>query len=106
HEVYNTVEQPVYINQNAYYNGADPFEREEVNLVDNQFNPNVEIIEKEKEVYLSIELPENFENFLGDVHETDTLERTRLSDAEFENPDGSDVILDTDLLGTQKEGKS
>ncbi|GAA0289718.1 hypothetical protein GGQ92_002420 [Gracilibacillus halotolerans] len=106
HEVFNKVEQPVYINQNAYFHGAEAFEREEVKLEDKQFNPEVEIIDKGKEVYLSIELPENFESFLGDIHETDTLERTRLSDAEFENPDGSDVILNTDLLGTQKEGKS
>lgn len=106
HEVYNTVEQPVYINQNAYLQEAEAFEREEVKLEVKDVQPNVQIIEEGNEVYLSIELPDEFESFLGDVHSSNTLERTRISDAEFENPDGSDVILDTDLLGNKKDGKA
>ncbi len=46
-----------------------------------------------------------FESFLGEVQSTNTLERVRIVDVEFENPDGSEVILDTDLLGNQRKGK-
>ncbi|GAA0474514.1 right-handed parallel beta-helix repeat-containing protein [Alkalibacterium indicireducens] len=105
HEAFNVVEQPVYINQNVYLNGAEPFEREENNLVSGH-NPDIKITEEGNEVYLEIDLPEGFENLLGGVHSTQTLERVRLADAEYENPDGSDVIINTDLLGKVKDGDS
>jgi len=99
---FTLIQQPVYINDNAYFNGATPFERENNNLVDKDFNPNFSIIDEGSEVYLSCDLPESFDNILGSVHSTKTLERVRIVDAEFENPDGSDVILDSDFLDTQK----
>jgi len=105
HEAFNVVEQPVYINQNVYLNGAEPFEREENNLVSGH-NPDIKITEEGNEVYLEIDLPEGFENLLGGIHSTQTLERVRLADAEYENPDGSDVIINTDLLGKVKDGDS
>ncbi|RKQ31337.1 right-handed parallel beta-helix repeat-containing protein [Oceanobacillus halophilus] len=106
HERFNNVEQPVYINHNAYFNGAEAFEREDEKLVAANFNPEVKIIEDGNEVYLSVELPNNFENVLGDIHSTKTLNRVRIVDADFVNPDGSEVTVDTDLLGIQKEKKS
>lgn len=69
-------------------------------------NPDIKITEEGNEVYLEIDLPEGFENLLGGVHSTQTLERVRLADAEYENPDGSDVIINTDLLGKVKDGDS
>lgn len=105
-EAFLKVEQPVYINNNMYLNGAEPFERETDKLVDYNFNPNVSIVEEGDEVYLSIEMPDDFENFMGDIHSTDTLPRVRIVDAEFENPDGSKVVLDTDYLDNGKDNKS
>lgn len=106
HEAFNKVEQPVYINHNAYYKGAESFARENEKIVANNFNPDLKIIEDGNEVYLSLELPEDFGLFLGEVQSTKTLERVRIVDAEFENPDGSIVVLDTDLLGNQREKRS
>ncbi|MER2060415.1 MAG: right-handed parallel beta-helix repeat-containing protein [Niallia sp.] len=106
HESFNKVEQPVYINRNAYLNGAESFEREEERLVENTFNPSLKIVEEGTEVYLSVELPENFDTILGEVQTTQTLERVRIVDANFENPDGSEVALNTDYLGELREGKS
>lgn len=105
HEAFNVVEQPVYINQNAYLNGALPFDREEENIV-SDFNPELKISEEGNDVYLEITLPDEFETIKGGVHSTQTLERVRLTDVEFENPDGSEVVINKDLLGQVKEGKS
>lgn len=105
HGAFNVVEQPVYINHNAYLNGANPFDREEENLVSDH-DPNITIVEEGNEVYLELTLPDDFEDLKGNIYSTDTLERVRLADAEFENPDGSDVILNKDLLGHIKEEKS
>ncbi|RFB15340.1 DUF1565 domain-containing protein [Bacillus sp. HNG] len=105
HQAFNAVEQPVYINHNAYLKGAESFEREKEKM-EAIFDPNVKITEEGNEVYLSLELPENFETFLGEIQSTTTLERVRIVDAEFENSDGSEVVLSTDFLGNQREEKS
>ncbi|WP_270165605.1 right-handed parallel beta-helix repeat-containing protein [Paenibacillus sp. SYP-B4298] len=105
-EEFELVEQPVYINNNAYFNGAEPFQREPEKLVESSFNPNFSIIEQGEEGFLSIELPESFEHMLGNVHSTSTLPRVRIVDAEFENPDGSNVSLDTDFLDRRRTKKS
>jgi alpha-L-arabinofuranosidase len=106
HRRFHHVEQPVYINHNAYYNGAESFERETERVVANHFNPEIIIIEEGNAVYLSIELPEDFDSLLGEIQSTKTLGRARIVDAEFENPDGSEVIVDKDLLGEQRAEKS
>lgn len=105
-EAFLKVEQPVYINQNAYFNGAVPFEGEDEKLVFDQFNPELSIIEEGGEVYLSCTLPEEFGETLGEIHSTRTLKRVRIVDADFENPDGTEVILSTDYFGKQKEEQS
>jgi len=102
---FERVEQPVYINKNAYFNGAEPFEREKDKLVDKDFDPKLTIIDKGDEVYLSCQLPDEFGEIVGDIHSTKTLERVRIVDAEFESPDGKELVLDTDYLDTKKIGK-
>jgi alpha-N-arabinofuranosidase len=105
-EVFEPIGQPVYINNNAYFNGAEPFEREHDKLVEQGYDPKFSIIDKGEEVYLSCELPESFENILGGIHSTSTLPRVRIVDAEFERPDGSNIVLDTDFLEEKKMPKS
>ncbi|QKS73367.1 right-handed parallel beta-helix repeat-containing protein [Paenalkalicoccus suaedae] len=106
HRRFHEIEQPVYINRNAYYNGAQAFDHETENHVEADVNPAISIVEQEDGVYLSIELPENFTSLTGEVHGTHTLGRARLVDAEFDNADGSDLVLDTDYLGEKKAGES
>lgn len=101
-EIFLNTDQPVYINNNLYLNGAVPFEREDQKLVEDQFNPEFSIIEEGDEVYLFCKLPEDFKKIQGEVQSTATLKRVRIVNAEFENPDGSDVKVDTDYLREQR----
>ena len=105
-EEFLPVEQPVYINNNAYFGSAEPFDRELDNLVNHSFNPKFTIVDEGDAVYLSCDLPNNFLDILGEVHSTTTLTRVRIVDAEFENPDGSDVVLDSDFFDELKGEKS
>jgi len=102
HQAFNQVEQPVYINNNMYLNGAYSYEREQDKLELKEFNPQLDIIEEEEEVYLSIELPEDFGSMLGDIQTTETLIRARIVDADFEDPEGKEVTLDIDFLGERR----
>lgn len=103
--IFLEVEQPVYINHNMYLNGAVSYEDEKNKLVKNDFSPEINILEKEDGVYLHCKLPEEFEEFLGEVQTTKTLGRVRIVDMEFENPDGSELILDTDYFGERKTNR-
>lgn len=105
-EEFAAIEQPVYINKNAYFNGAEAFEQEKAKLIDKNFDPKFNIIEKGDEVYISCELPESFQDISSEIHSTATLPRVRIVDAEFESPDGSNVILNTDFLDKHKDEKS
>ncbi|MFP4661996.1 MAG: right-handed parallel beta-helix repeat-containing protein [Halanaerobiales bacterium] len=105
-EIFMNTDQPVYIDKNVYLNGAVPFERENKNIVEEQFDPGFSISEEGDEVYLSCELPDDFEKVQGEIHSSETLGRVRLANADFENPDGSDVVLDADLLGEKRATKS
>ncbi len=103
---FEKVEQPVYVRCNAYFAGAESFEREKDNAVDERFDPQFSIIDEGDEVYLSCELPESFGSLAGEIHSTATLPRVRVVDAEYENPDGSDVVLDTDYFDAKKPDRS
>ncbi|HLV09539.1 MAG TPA: right-handed parallel beta-helix repeat-containing protein [Halanaerobiales bacterium] len=101
-EIFINNEQPVYINNNIYLNGAVSFERESNRIVEKQFNPEISIIEEGNDVYLSCKLPEDFEKMLGETQTTKTLKKVRIADADFETPDGSEVMLDTDYSGKKR----
>jgi len=106
HRSFDRVRQPAYIAGNCYLNGAVPFDREKDALVVDDVDPAVRIIEEGDEVYLSCTLPASFETMRCAIPTTDTLNRVRIADAEFENPDGSKLILDRDYFHAQKTERS
>lgn len=105
-EIFEKVEQPAYIAGNAYFNGARAFERETDKLDRPDFEPGLEVEEVGGEVYLSCTLPDGFDTYLSNPHTTRSLGRVRIVDADFENPDGTPLCLDSDLLGTPVPGSS
>lgn len=98
-EIFMDTNQPVYINNNAYLNGALPFEREEDYVVLDNFDPELMIEEKNDQVYLNCRLPEEFSEIKSQVQSTESLAKVRLADADFENKDGSCLKIDQDYLG-------
>jgi hypothetical protein len=98
-EIFERVEQPAYIGGNAYFNGAGAYAREGSKLELPQHDAAFSLTEKDGEVWLDITLPEGFEALASEPVGTGALGRVRIVDAEFENPDGSALRLDTDLLG-------
>lgn len=97
-EQYEQVKQPAYIDGNVYLKGAEAFDREE-NLWVSDFDPDVRIVEEEGKVFLEITLPEELFDVKTKVMTSADLGMTRISEACFENPDGSAFTLDCDLTG-------
>lgn len=97
-EQYEQVKQPAYIDGNAYLKGAKKFDREEEYWM-GDFDPDVQIVEEEGKVFLEITLPEEMFAVKTKVITSETLGMTRLSEARFENSDGSVLVLDHDMAG-------
>ena len=104
HERFMDVKQPVYIRDNVYLSGAEPFEAENGAIVLNNDDVIVRIVAEDSEVHLETKLPEAFKNASTGVITGADLEPVRFVDADFEDPDGALVTLDTDLVGDRKNG--
>ena len=100
-EQYMQVRQPAYIDGNVYLKGAKHFEREE-HFRQDSADPEMKLVTEGGKVYLEITLPEGMFTLTGEVVNSDQLGMTRISEARFENPDGSDLILDRDLTGKKR----
>lgn len=99
HERFHDVQQPVYARNNVYAGGARAFDGEEEPAVLIGAPARVAIVEQGEVVYLEAHLPDGFADArLGAVEACD-LPRVRFTDAEYEERDGSPVVLDTDLVG-------
>ena len=94
--------QAAFIRHNAYANGAVAYEQETDALVVEE-PVSIAVVEDDGAVYLEAELPDSFEGLaLGPITAAD-LPPVRLAGADFENPDGSPVSADVDLVGNRKE---
>jgi hypothetical protein len=102
HRRFPGVKQPAYLRDNVYAPGARAFADETSALTLTQ-DVSFEVAEEGNEVYLEARLPEDFSRVhLGVVTGAD-LPRVRFADADFEERDGSPVVVDVDLLGDRKE---
>ena len=63
----------------------------------------VSVVDEGAEVHLEMTLPEPLVAALVPPVTGSDLTRVRLVDADFEEPDGSPLVLDTDLVGNRKE---
>jgi hypothetical protein len=90
--------QHVAVDGNAYFGTAKAYNREESYVIDAGFDPKVSIVEEGEQVFLSIELPQSISEVNAKIIDTHILGRVRLADADFENPDGSDLVVDTDMF--------
>ncbi|MDD2970795.1 MAG: right-handed parallel beta-helix repeat-containing protein [Lachnospiraceae bacterium] len=98
-EKFIPVEQPVYIDANAYLNGANAFRCEKSNYINPSHNPKVSILEEGDHVYLELDIPEELLNINTKIESTKTLGTVRIVDAIFDDPDGQPIILDRDYFG-------
>lgn len=97
-EIYLELRQPVYIHDNAYLAGARPFDLEPNPVViSDGGRPVVRTVGSE--VWLEFDVPAEVAACRVPPVRTSDLEHVRFVNADFENPDGSELVLDTDLLG-------
>ncbi|GIH15463.1 right-handed parallel beta-helix repeat-containing protein [Rugosimonospora africana] len=101
HQRFLNVKQPVYARGNVYASGAAPFAGETDALVLPAAAASV-VVEGDG-VYLETKLPVEFDRISLDPITGRDLERVRFADANFEEPDGTPAVMDTDVTGEHKQ---
>lgn len=99
---YNDAKLPVWISGNVYYNGAMHYEQESNYFENQNYKPEVKVIEDGENVYLHLTMDESGLNIQRELITTSLLGEAKMPDQEFENPDGTAILMDTDFLGNKR----
>lgn len=102
HEIFLKAKDPVYINKNAYFNGALAFEREKENVV-TDFEPKVKIEVVGSETFINLDIPEEIFEIQAETITSKELGMTRMSEAPFDDPNGNLIAFDKDYFGNTRE---
>ena len=90
---------PVWINGNAYFNGAKAWKQEESKLIDEKNQVTVELVEQDGGYSLKTNVYEFLGEFQDGIITSDTLGFAFEPEQRFEDPDGSTIIFNEDYLG-------
>ncbi|MCM1025461.1 MAG: right-handed parallel beta-helix repeat-containing protein [Roseburia sp.] len=99
------IKQPVYIRSNVYLRGAESFDREEGAVCLPEWDPEVSVESCGQEVFLNITLPEEVFGMDTVSVTTELLGAPRITECQYENPDGSPIAIDRDLTGGERGGR-
>ena len=103
-EVYDKAKLPLFIKNNIYYNDAIPPEIEQENIEASGFNPEIKLVEENGDIFLHLRFDQAFFDFKTEIITTEALGKAKIPNAPFDNPDGSDLIIDNDYLGEKRSG--
>ena len=98
-----TVPQPVYTAHNYYGDGVPAYERDDTS-VKTETVSDAKITEENGNVYLEMTIDESFASMQAETVDTKRLGMPRISEAPYENPDGSPITIDSDLFGNARGG--
>ena len=93
---------PVWVDGNAYFNGARAWKNEKKNLIDTENEVYVRLIEKDGKYSLETNVYEFLKDFRDGIITSDILGRAFEPDQRFENPDGSAITFDRDFFGNHR----
>ncbi|MBE6654881.1 MAG: right-handed parallel beta-helix repeat-containing protein [Ruminococcaceae bacterium] len=100
-EYYAREKQPVYTSGNFYVDGVPAYERENNSIIA-YLDSNAKISVEADGLYLEMYIDESFAEVPTEIITTEKLGMPRITEALFENPDGTPITLDTDMLGNKR----
>ena len=92
---------PVWVEGNAYFNGADVCKHEKHHLISDA-KATVKLVEKEGKPCLETNVYDLLGDFRDGIITSDTLGCAFEPEQRFENPDGSAITLDRDYFGSHR----
>jgi alpha-N-arabinofuranosidase len=89
---------------NVFFRGTHPCKQEKNPLL-LSMNPAVKLVEKPDGIYLRLTLPPNWAgNRTRKLVTTELLGAAAIPNLPFENPDGTPLRIDSDYLGSKRNG--
>lgn len=92
---------PAYINCNSYFGNAKPFEKE-IDKTITTAHLSISISEEADGFYLELDMPESAFMKGTELKGTHNLPLAFLTEADFENADGSPLVIDKDYNGNER----
>ena len=93
---------PVWVDGNAYFNGATVYHKEEHNLEDRRDGVKVTLTEKNGKPVLKTNLYSRLKNFRDGIITSELLGYAFEPEERFENPDGTEIIFNRDYFGNPR----
>lgn len=93
---------PVWVDGNAYFNGAKACKNEKNNLVNSDSQVKVELVEEDGKYTLKTNVYELLDEIKDGIITSDILGCAFEPEQRFENPDGSAITFDSDYLGEHR----
>lgn len=92
----------MFVNGNVYLNGADTFKGEK-NQLELKNDPNILLEEKDSGIYLSMNIDDSIFELENGIINSELLGSAIISNQKYENPDGSEITIDTDFSGKERD---
>ena len=102
HARFHLEHQPAYVRSNAYADGARPAAHEADAQVASG-HAVVRVVDRDAEVHLEVDLPAALVAPVAPVTTGAELGHVRIAGVGYENPDGSPLVADVDLVGERKQ---
>ena len=93
---------PVWVEGNAYFNGANVCKHEQHHLVDKRSKIKAELTEKDGKWFLKTNAAAALKEFRDGIITSDILGCAFEPEQRFENPDGTEIIFDSDYFGAHR----
>ena len=93
---------PVWVEGNAYFNGAKAYKNEEKKLMDNDNKVYVNLVEKDGKYSIETNVYDFMGDFANGIINSDILGEAFEPEQRFENPDGTAIKFDSDYLGEHR----
>jgi hypothetical protein len=103
---YDILQYPSFTGGNVFYAGAKPYKNENNFVLDSDYQPELKIKEASNTITLFLTLNDAPTVADTDMITTRYLGTTLITEALFENPDGSQITLNTDYFGNDRDPKN
>ena len=97
---------PVWVDGNAYFNGASVCKHEKHKLSDKRSKVTIALEEKDGKYCLKTNVYSKLKDFADGIICTETLGKAFEPEQRFENPDGSDIVFNRDYFGNHRGTKT
>ncbi|MEN8227284.1 MAG: right-handed parallel beta-helix repeat-containing protein [Bacteroidota bacterium] len=102
-DIFNETMLPMHVDGNIYYRGAKPFSSENNYIAAEEFDPGIQVVEKDNAVYLEFTIDSSVSDLHNALVTSKLLGKAVIPGLPYENPDGTPYSIDRDYFGNKRD---